>query len=179
MGQNHFLILGGARSGKSLLGERLALHLSVKPAYVATARVLDEEMRQKVDRHKERRKDAFVTVEEPVQLAGTLKEAATNHDTILVDCLTLWLTNLMLDEKADREREVSRLFTALETLKDTRLIFISNEVGLGIVPQNGLSRDFRDEAGDLHQKLAAVCGTACVVVAGLPVMLKGKLPDLD
>lgn len=174
----HFLILGGARSGKTAFAERLAVRLGHSPAYLATAEALDEEMHARVDSHQQQRGGRFVTVEEPLELAEAIEAAAEVHDIILVDCLTLWLSNLL---GAEREvtSAVEDVLDVLDTLDSAQIIFVSNEVGQGIVPDNALARSFRDLAGWTHQRLAATCGTAVFVTAGLPMTLKGQLPPLD
>lgn len=174
----HFLILGGARSGKTSFAERLALQLSTHPAYLATAEALDDEMRLRVSAHQSQREGRFTTFEEPVMLADTLEGAAGRHDVVLVDCLTLWMSNL-LGAEINVTEALDDLVDALEGMADTRVILVSNEVGQGIVPDNALARAFRDLAGAAHQRLAGLCGNVYFVTAGLPMALKGQLPDLD
>lgn len=178
MADPHYLILGGARSGKTAFAERLATQLGQAPAYLATAEALDAEMHARVASHRQQREGRFITFEEPLELAETIETAAENHDVVLVDCLTLWLSNLL---GADREvtTAVEDVLDVVDTIEDSQIIFVSNEVGLGIVPDNPLARTFRDLAGWTHQRLAATCGTAVFVTAGLPMTLKGNLPPLD
>jgi adenosylcobinamide kinase/adenosylcobinamide-phosphate guanylyltransferase len=178
MENNHILILGGARSGKSMLGEKIALKLSDRPAYIATAQTGDKEMQDRVAEHRIRRGERFTTFEESLALAKTIQIAAKDHDTILVDCLTLWLSNLIFSETTDKAQNISALGDVLKTSK-SRIILISNEVGLGIVPDNGLARQFRDDAGSMHQELAKICANVYIIFAGLPMVLKGELPDID
>lgn len=168
----HVLVLGGARSGKTGFAERLALAASARPAYLATAQALDGEMRARVRAHKQQRAGRFVTIEEPLELSQALIDAAAHHEVILVDCLTLWITNLLV-AGADVAEAVDELAAALAELRHTRAILVSNEVGLGIVPDNALARSFRDLAGSAHQRLAEICEEAYFVVAGLPITLKG------
>lgn len=163
------LVLGGARSGKSAYAESL-LNDATHPIYVATAQAEDAEMLDRIRRHQKRRGTAWATVEEPLDLAGALALHSHPDRPILVDCLTLWMTNLMLGE-ADIEAETARL---LQTLPDLAgpVVFVANEVGLGIVPDNALARAFRDHAGRLNQVLAARCQRVVFVAAGLPLLLK-------
>ena len=164
------LVLGGARSGKSRLGERLVLEADAAPVYLATAHAGDAEMADRIRRHREDRGGRWQTVEEPLALAERLAEVAAADRAVLVDCLTLWLSNLMQAER-DVERETERLVRALPELPG-RIVLVSNEVGLGIVPDNPLARRFRDAAGRLHQSVAAAAHSVLFVAAGLPVVLK-------
>jgi len=177
MSARHVLVLGGARSGKTGFAERLALGGGLRPAYLATAESLDAEMRERVESHRRLRAGRFETIEEPLALAEALERAATDtrHDVILVDCLTLWITNL-LGAGRDVAKAVEELATTLAKLESTRVILVSNEVGLGIVPDNPLARMFRDLAGSTHQRMAEICDDVYFVVAGLPMTLKGTLP---
>ena len=179
MRAGHTLVLGGARSGKSLFAENLALSLSKTPAYIATAEGGDEEMARRIKKHRERRGESFATFEEPLKLAEKLAMAARAHDVILVDCLTLWLSNLMFSGDGDMEESIKQLLDVLKSMKDKRVIMVSNEVGMGIVPEHEISRRFRDRIGELHQQLAHICSAVYFVAAGLPLALKGKLAELD
>ncbi len=179
MRTGHTLVLGGARSGKSLFAERLALGSSKTPAYIATAESGDEEMARRIKKHRQRRGNSFVTFQEPLKLAQTIIIAAGDHEVILIDCLTLWLTNLMFCENGNTKESIKDLLDTLESLKDIKIIMVSNEVGMGIVPENEISRLFRDQIGQLHQQLAGVCQEVYFVAAGLPLALKGELPELD
>ena len=174
MSQNpHIFVLGGARSGKSAFAEKLTLDQTKtsKSIYIATSQIWDEEMRVRVDLHKDRRGTEWETIEAPLALADALTEQSQNGVPILVDCLTLWLTNLMMDER-DITAECDSLIKAISTI-NTPIIFVSNEVGQGIVPDNKMARDFRDHAGILHQKLASAVDQVYFVTAGLPSKLKG------
>lgn len=168
------LILGGARSGKSALAERLAVESALAVTYVATARPgEDEEMRARIRHHQERRPAHWGLVEAGADLAGVLRAHAAPDRCLLVDCLTLWLTHLLWDEdEATCSREQTRLLQALADLPG-RLILVSNETGMGIVPLGELTRRFCDEAGRLHQAVAARCERVTLTVAGLPLVLKG------
>lgn len=171
----HSLILGGARSGKSALAERLAADSGREVVYVATAQAGDGEMAARIAHHRQRRPSAWGCVEEPLALADTLQRHARPDRCLLVDCLTLWLSNLLADADPARfERERDALLAALPDLPG-EVLFVSNEVGLGIVPLGELSRRFVDEAGRLHQSLAARCERVVFVAAGLPLVLKGTL----
>lgn len=171
----HVLVLGGARSGKTAFSESLAMRGGARPAYLATAEALDGEMRDRVASHKATRGDRFVTIEEPIALSDALIRASADHDVILVDCLTLWITNLLMANE-DVAKAVSELGATLVQLKTAKVILVSNEVGLGIVPDNAMARTFRDLAGSAHQRLAEICDDVYFVVAGLPVTLKGEAP---
>lgn len=168
----HILILGGARSGKTGFAERMAMRAGETPLYLATAHALDAEMLERVKLHQQQRHKRFATLEEPLALSIALRGAARKHDVILVDCLTLWITNL-LGAGANVAEAVDGLMTTLDELDGTRVILVSNEVGLGIVPENALGRMFRDLAGAAHQRLAEICDEVHLVVAGLPMTLKG------
>jgi len=173
------LVLGGARSGKSRYAESL---IGTGPAfYVATAQSYDDEMDERIRHHREDRPASWRTLEEPLDLPGALIQAARDlgpvgrePHPILVDCLTLWLTNLLLAER-DISVETQRLLDVLSGLA-CPIVLVSNEVGQGIVPDNALARAFRDHAGRLHQTLAAQADRVVFVVAGLPLALKGSLP---
>jgi adenosylcobinamide kinase/adenosylcobinamide-phosphate guanylyltransferase len=170
------LILGGARSGKSALAERLAIDSGREVVYIATAQAGDAEMAARIAHHRARRPQQWLCVEEPLHLADVLREHARDDRCILVDCLTLWLSNLLGD--ADMrcfEREHDRLLNVLPDLPGDVLL-VSNEVGLGIVPMGALTRRFVDEAGRLHQAIAALSERVVFVAAGLPLVLKGTLP---
>ncbi len=168
----HVLVLGGSRSGKTGFGERLAMRAGETPLYLATAQALDDEMRDRVRLHQEQRHKRFATLEEPLNLATALRKAAGKHDVILVDCLTLWITNL-LGANRNVAQAVDELIKTLREIDTARVILISNEVGLGIVPDNPLARMFRDLAGAAHQQLADICDEVHFVIAGLPMTLKG------
>lgn len=163
------LILGGARSGKSALAERRAAESGLEVVYIATAAAGDEEMAQRIAHHRARRPAHWRTVEAPLDLASTLRIEAAAQRCLLVDCLTLWLSNLLLGPGLEPQRE--DLLTALPTLPG-RVILVSNEVGWGIVPINELARHFANEQGRLNQAVASVCGRVTLVAAGLPLELK-------
>ncbi|PKM26050.1 MAG: bifunctional adenosylcobinamide kinase/adenosylcobinamide-phosphate guanylyltransferase [Gammaproteobacteria bacterium HGW-Gammaproteobacteria-13] len=170
----HELILGGARSGKSRLAERLAAECGLAVTYIATSQPLDGEMNARIQHHRERRPAAWGLVEEPLALAKVLREQAGADKCLLVDCLTLWLTNLlMLDNPARLSAERDALLDCVSGLPG-RILLVSNETGLGVVPLGELTRRYVDEAGWLHQALAERCERVVFTVAGLPMVLKGK-----
>ncbi len=164
------LVLGGARSGKSRYAEELAAAHEGARVYIATARAGDEEMAMRISAHQARRGRAWATVEEPLELVPALRAAAQEGGFILVDCITLWLSNLMMARR-DMAAEVEDLCEAARALPG-RLCFVSNEVGLGIVPDNPMGRYFRDEAGFANQMLAQAADEAVFMVSGLPMKLK-------
>ncbi|MET0083780.1 MAG: bifunctional adenosylcobinamide kinase/adenosylcobinamide-phosphate guanylyltransferase [Sedimenticola sp.] len=168
------LIIGGARSGKSALAERLAQESGSDIVYLATATADDDEMAERIRLHQQRRSENWTLVEEPLYLAEALITHARENRLVLVDCLTLWITNLLLHEDAGLfQRERDALLETLHGLPG-RQLFVSNEVGMGIVPMGELSRRFQDEAGWLNQAMAERCDRVILTVAGLPHYLKGK-----
>lgn len=164
-------VLGGARSGKSAFAEQMIIDSGLHPVYVATAQVWDEEMRARVEDHKARRDMRWQTVEEPSDLVSVIATEAIQGRALLVDCLTLWVTNLMLAEAKMADRFAS-LVDALRKAEGL-IVLVSNEVGQGIVPDNKMAREFRDHAGRLHQDVASVADQVHFVTAGLPMKLKG------
>jgi len=166
------LILGGARSGKSRYAEALVTSLPPPYVYIATAEVLDEEMRQRVLAHQERRKESWETVETALDLLPTLESLQGRAKPVLVDCLTLWLTNLLLRASGSPPEDAVEKLCGFLRIADYPLFLVSNEVGAGIVPENALARRFRDLAGAANQKVAHSCRAATLLVAGLPVVLK-------
>lgn len=165
------LVLGGARSGKSAFAERLVVGTGLSRHYIATGRAFDDEMRERIVKHREDRGQGWETHEEPLALAARINDVARADRAILVDCLTLWVTNLMLEG-----RDIAAEFAGLaESIAKApgRLVFVSNEVGLGIVPENRMAREFRDHAGRLHQTIAAIVPEVYLIAAGLPLKMKG------
>lgn len=181
------LITGGARSGKSALALRLAAE-HPQPAYVATARALDGEMTERIERHRRERGTRFVTLEEPVALAGALERVPAGCGAVVVDCLTLWVTNLLLDAAEglaegsspptdpDAYAEIGALLEAL-VAPSRPLLLVTNEVGSGVVPPSPLGRAFRDLAGRVNQEVAARAGRVVMVVSGIPWVLRGEPLD--
>jgi len=169
------LILGGVRSGKSKMAEQQALDTGLEVIYIATASAGDGEMQQRIKKHQQQRPTNWQLIEEPLMLADALQQHAKTDHCLLVDCLTLWLTNLLLNEdntlfKTQRDAFINTIATL-----PGQLIFVSNETGLGVVPMGELSRRYCDEAGLLHQQLAQHCDRVILSVAGLPHVLKGDL----
>jgi adenosylcobinamide kinase/adenosylcobinamide-phosphate guanylyltransferase len=165
------LVLGGARSGKSRHAEALARDTGLARVYLATAEAYDDEMRERIAKHRaDRAVDGWTTIEEPIGLAAALVRASRPDAVVLVDCLTLWLSNVMLSGRdvASMERA---LLAMLEATKGP-VILVSNEVGLGIVPETPLGRQFRDAQGRLNQAVAGVADRVVFVAAGLPLVLK-------
>ncbi|MFA5824355.1 MAG: bifunctional adenosylcobinamide kinase/adenosylcobinamide-phosphate guanylyltransferase [Gallionellaceae bacterium] len=168
------LILGGVRSGKSRLAEQYADDSGLEVVYIATAQVRDEEMRRRVAEHQARRPGDWRSVEAGQNLAEVLRREASAQRCVLVDCLTLWLTQLLCDaSEAELRREVDALLAVLPTLPG-HIILVSNETNMGIVPLGELSRRYCDEAGRLHQQVGALCERVILTVAGLPLIVKGK-----
>jgi len=166
------LVTGGARSGKSRLAERLLRAAGLPLTYIATAEAWDDEMRARIAAHRQDRGAGWTTIEAPRDVAAALDGAG---GAVLIDCATLWLSNTMLAE-ADLETGVTQLLAAL-IRQPGPVVVVSNEVGWGIVPDNALARAFRDEQGRLNQRLAAKADLVVGVMAGLPLVLKGKLPE--
>lgn len=164
------LVLGGSRSGKSAYAEALLAPLAGERLYIATAEAGDAEMTARIAAHRRRRGEAWTTLEQPLDLAPALAAHCRPHRAVLVDCLTLWLSNLLAAGR-DVETEVAALTELLPRLEG-HTVFVANEVGLGIVPDNPLGRRFRDEAGRLNQAVAARADTVVFMAAGLPLVLK-------
>lgn len=169
------LVLGGCRSGKSSYALELAESVSnSKRLYIATCVPYDNEMKDRVDRHQSERDETWTTVETPLQLSESIIKESNLYDVILVDCLTLWVTNLLLDGKSEEEifEEVKKLSVAIEK-SHCPVILVSNEVGAGIVPENKLARQFRDIAGFVNQKMAKCVPDVFFTAAGIPLKIKG------
>ena len=175
------LILGGARCGKSRAAENIAERSGLAVCYIATASAMDAEMAARIRHHQSRRAPSWELVEEPCALADTLEQHAATDRCLLVDCLTLWLSNLLMPETASLspatrcrsfQSERERFLACLPQLPG-HIILVSNEVGMGIVPLGAATRRFCDESGRLHQDLAPLCERVTLMVAGLPHYLKG------
>jgi len=164
------LVLGGARSGKSRYGERLVEAQPGRALYVATAQAGDAEMAERIAHHRARRGARWDTVEEPLELAAVLRAAGDKEGAVLIDCLTLWLSNL-LHARRDPAAETEALLAVLPVLSRP-VVFISNEVGLGVVPENAVARAFIDQAGWLHQRLGEAAQSVVFMAAGLAMPLK-------
>ncbi len=174
MDKKLILITGGCRSGKSQFALDYANRHFHKKMYLATSEALDEEMVKRIEHHKKRRGLDWQTVEEPIKIAEAIRQHENAIEVILLDCMTLWLSNLLMRQESDHEimNEVSRL---MDTVKQgqTSFIFVSNEVGMGIVPVDPLGRRFRDLSGMANQKIAEVAHTVIFIVSGIPIFLKG------
>lgn len=166
-------ITGGARSGKSRLAESLTEGFGTPLCYIATGEARDEEMAVRIAAHRARRGNGWQTVEEPIRLMEALKAAEGRFQAVLVDCVTLWLTNLLLShEDADRALAEARALAALLPELTIPIVLVSNEVGMGIVPENALARSFRDLSGKANQTLAAAADEVYVTISGIPLKLK-------
>ncbi|MFA5627042.1 MAG: bifunctional adenosylcobinamide kinase/adenosylcobinamide-phosphate guanylyltransferase [Thiohalomonadaceae bacterium] len=168
------LILGGARSGKSRYAEKLARESGKSVVYVATAGIGDDEMCARIKHHRERRPSTWRVVEEPLSLAQVLAQESATDRCLLVDCLTLWLANLLTQTERRKKDEITALLDLLPGLAGDVLL-VSNEVGWGIVPDNPLARRFRDEAGRLHQHVAELADRVSLIVAGQALLLKDRM----
>jgi adenosylcobinamide kinase/adenosylcobinamide-phosphate guanylyltransferase len=171
------LILGGVKSGKSALAERQAINSQLKLTYIATATAGDSAMRQRINYHQQQRPTDWKTIEEPIYLAKQLQDHCADNHCILIDCLTLWLTNLLMQaDEALLRAEINAFVASLANIKG-QLIIVSNETNMGIMPLGEITRRYCDEIGLLHQTIAALSDNVVLTVAGLPHILKGKLND--
>ncbi len=168
------LVLGGARSGKSRMAQQWAEAASSTRVFIATAQPFDEEMRERIAHHRATRDSSWLTKEAPLDLAEAVHLSVGPDRIVLVDCLTLWLSNIMLDGR-DADREIGMLMDVLRTAEGPVLL-VSNEVGQGIVPPTALGRRFRDEQGRLNQRMAEACDAVVLVAAGCPLLLKPAPP---
>lgn len=173
MASKLYFIIGGARSGKSAFAEKLAADLGGKRAYLATAQALDAEMVSRIEHHRKRRGSAWDTFEEPLAVAELLRKLSGRYDVVLLDCLTLWLSNVMARSGEDAAvlAQADELSGAVRAFAGTCIV-VSNEVGLGIVPDNALARRFRDLAGFVNQKVAQAADEAYLLTSGLPMKIK-------
>jgi adenosylcobinamide kinase/adenosylcobinamide-phosphate guanylyltransferase len=170
------LVLGGVRSGKSRYAQQLA-EMSSRVVFVATAKISDDEMRRKIERHREERPKEWLTIEEPLELARVLAQHESSCDVIVVDCLTIFAANLLEEEGEDTkaiEHRVTALCDALQTI-GCAVVLVSNEVGSGVVPAYPLGRRYRDLLGEINQSVARVADDVVLMVAGLPLALKGHI----
>jgi len=164
------LILGGARSGKSGYAEQIALSTSQAVTYVATAQALDSEMSERIAHHQTQRPNHWLTIEEPIQLAQVIKQHDDEGQVILVDCLTLWLMNIIYQEQ-DVQVAIDDFLAALQSVKGTVLL-VSNEISMGVVPMGKTSRDYVDSLGRLHQAIGRIADKVTLMVAGIPMAVK-------
>jgi adenosylcobinamide kinase / adenosylcobinamide-phosphate guanylyltransferase len=183
-------ITGGARSGKSMYALKVSSVISGNKAFIATAEALDEEMKDRIEKHRNQRGKGWDTCEESLRIAEVVKTAGMKYSAIVLDCLTLWLSNLFMvaqnakNRKEAIELEIERFLDSLGQFKqssvsgpasgDCALYIISNEVGMGIVPENETARSFRDWAGKLNQEVAEISDEVLIMVSGIPVKIKGK-----
>jgi adenosylcobinamide kinase/adenosylcobinamide-phosphate guanylyltransferase len=170
------LVLGGACSGKSRYAEKRVIESGKKVIYIATAQAGDAEMQLRIEHHRQNRPQHWITVEEPIKLADVINQHSEENSCLLVECLTLWLTNILFDNQGQVqltvfEREVHALHNVLASFTG-QIILVSNEVGLGVVAMEKMTRRFVDEAGLLHQQIASVSDKVVLVTAGLPLVLK-------
>jgi adenosylcobinamide kinase / adenosylcobinamide-phosphate guanylyltransferase len=164
-------ITGGARSGKSSFALKEASGMPGRKAYVATAEALDEEMRKRIEGHRKQRGKEWETFEEPLAIAEVIRKIRGEYGTVILDCLTLWLSNIM-HANLDIEAEIERLISTLPS-HQISIFIVSNEVGMGIVPENEMARKFRDMAGTLNRRVAEVADEVYLVVAGITLKIKG------
>ena len=168
------LILGGARSGKSRFAEQAAKDSNLNVTYIATAQAFDREMQARIDHHQAQRPQHWTVIEESLYLAECLMRVDEPNQLILVDCLTLWMSNLLMHENAElQSQECLKLLEVLASLQ-SELIVVSNETGLGVIPLGEISRKFVDESGRLHQQLGQIAEKVVFCIAGFPMMLKGE-----
>lgn len=167
------LILGGARSGKSRYAQQLAEQSDRQVIYIATATAGDEEMRQRIEQHQRERPADWQLIEEPHELVALLDQYSDEHCCLLIDCLTLWLSNQLGRDATLVAARIDQLVEAMARC-NAELLLVSNEAGLGVVPMGEISRQFVDESGRLHQRLAQVCERVVMTVAGLPQILKSE-----
>lgn len=168
------LITGGARSGKSQYALNMAALYGKRKAYLATAQPLDHEMQKRIENHRRMRGKDWITIEEPLRVSQVLKEIGESCDVVILDCLTLWISNLLTNYKTDQRviiNEIKKLAQSAREFKGT-LVIVSNEVGMGIVPENRLSRQFQDLAGYANQKIAEVVDEVIIMVSGIPLKVK-------
>jgi adenosylcobinamide kinase/adenosylcobinamide-phosphate guanylyltransferase len=175
MGEKIIFITGGCRSGKSRYALDYANRHFSKKLYFATCEVIDEEMAQRVEQHRKMRGPEWQTIEEPLEIVEKLEDYWDRADVILLDCITLWLSNLLMkwDKDSKIMNEVERLVDHVK-YSATPLMIVSNEVGMGIVPADPLSRRFRDLSGTINQRIAEVANTVILMVSGIPIFLKGE-----
>jgi adenosylcobinamide kinase/adenosylcobinamide-phosphate guanylyltransferase len=167
-------VTGGARSGKSTFAQEMAENIEGKRLFIATAEAFDEEMKKRILKHKEQRGDRWDTLEEPIRIGDSLRSAEGSYKTVLVDCLTVWMSNILI-KYSGRDEEMSgvadEFFSGLEKFSGIA-IAVSNEVGMGIVPDNKLAREYRDRLGYLNQKMAKAADEVYFLCSGIPIKIK-------
>lgn len=168
------LILGGARSGKSRLAEQIAKDSGLAVTYIATAQAFDAEMQDRIYHHQAQRPKHWTVIEEPLYLANCLIELDQPNQVILVDCLTLWMSNLLMHENPDLQMQQCQQLLDILPILESDVILVSNETGLGVIPMGEISRKFVDESGRLHQQLGQIADKVVFCVAGFPMILKGE-----
>lgn len=168
-------VFGGCRSGKSRYALGFAEEAVGKKYFIATLQPGDDEMKERIRRHKEERGESWKTIEEPLQIPDAVREASKSADCIVVDCLTLWISNMMMAEYTEEEirAQADDLCTSIAGCTCS-IILVSNEVGTGVVPESRLGRDFRDYTGMINQKIASVCEKVVLMKAGIPIVIKGQ-----
>ncbi len=177
-GRRVIFVTGGSRSGKSSFAMREAAGIPGKRAYIATAEALDEEMRERIEAHQRLRGKDWDTYEEPIKIADLIRQIGDRYNLIVIDCLTLWLSNLMHASLpiTDSMEDLRKVLDDMQATRPTgpSIYIISNEVGSGIVPENEMARKFRDVAGILNQKIAEAADEVYMVIAGIPLKIKGE-----
>ncbi|HAM50113.1 MAG TPA: bifunctional adenosylcobinamide kinase/adenosylcobinamide-phosphate guanylyltransferase [Nitrospiraceae bacterium] len=171
-GSRIIFVIGGAKSGKSTFALRQASERPGKKAYIATAQAFDREMEERIARHRKERSAEWETFEEPKHISAVIREITNTHDVILLDCLTLWISNLLLTDEALLERYCDDFIEMLGGHTRSYLCIVSNEVGMGIVPESTVSRKFRDCSGYLNQRVAHVANEVYLIAAGIPLKIK-------
>lgn len=167
-------ITGGARSGKSDFAQDMAEKIEGKRLFLATAQAFDEEMEERIQKHREQRGNRWNTIEEPLYIGNAIRSVLGQYKTILVDCLTVWMSNLLMEYPNQNEKIseiVDDFFFSLDELEE-KIIIVSNEVGMGIVPDNKLARDYRDRLGFLNQRMAGRADEVYALLSGIPVRVK-------
>ncbi len=166
------LIIGGARSGKSSFAMKEASKIKGRKAYIATAEALDEEMKERIEKHKDQRGKDWDTFEEPLRVANVIEKMISGYRVVVIDCLTLWLSNI-LHRNSNVDKEIENMVNSLRSATHaSRIYVVSNEVGMGIVPDNELARKFRDLAGILNRNVAAISDSVYLITAGIPLKIK-------
>jgi adenosylcobinamide kinase/adenosylcobinamide-phosphate guanylyltransferase len=174
--QGCMLVLGGARSGKSSFSLDTCNNMEGEHIFIATAQALDDEMEERINKHKADRGRKWMTIEEPVEIAARLRKLDKDDAILLLDCLTLWLNNIFMENESDTDEIYGKIDEVIELLKDVkgRIVIVSNEVGMGIVPENRLSREYRDASGYMNREIGEVACKVVIHFAGLPIILKDE-----